>query len=497
MLSLMRRQTFVALVFASTFHLGAQTIVVPRAWDDAALKDWATPIAALGVRPGHFSAEEYYASPLDDYRTYPVYAAGREPSGYFERLQHTKPEPLIRPGELKTKADWIAAGKRVFEEYDLASFRHYEPAMIQEFHEATSQRLSRIAPRKDGTIPGARWVVTERGLGLTAENCTTCHRRALEDGSFLDGPGMSDTRAFFVVGMMAGAGLNSIPLPGDSPAMKDWRSFAVPWIANDIHEQIKTMGSPAFGPIFLASVGPNLTPRWNGSIFYPAKIPDLIVLKGQKYIDHTGTHKLRGVGDIMRYAALVSFSDISDFGPHRMLTDEQRKVPYHLPDEALYAMAVYIDSLEPPSNPNKFDRKAAAGKKIFDRECSGCHTPPYYTNGKLTSAEGFTPPKEMLREYDILPLSVKTDPSLALKTRKGTGFYKIPSLRGVWYRGRYLHDGSVTSLEEMFNPTRLDPNFVPTGFKGTDAHRAVLGHEFGLHLTDADREELIAFLKTL
>jgi hypothetical protein len=229
---------------------------------------------------------------------------------------------------------------------------------------------------------------------------------------------MSDTRAFFVTGIMAGAGLSTIRLTGDSPNMAEWRSFAVPWIDNDVHEQIKTMERPAFSRIFIASVGPNLAPRWNGSIFYPPKIPDLIALKGQKYIDHTGTHKLRGLGDIMRYAALVSYSDIGDFGSHRMLTETQRKIPYHLPDEALYALAVYIDSLESPPNPNKFDEKAAAGKKIFGRECSGCHTPPYYTNGKLTLAEGFTPPAEMMREYDVLPLSVKTDPSLALKTRR-------------------------------------------------------------------------------
>jgi hypothetical protein len=38
----------------------------------------------------------------------------------------------------------------------------------------------------------------------------------------------------------------------------------------------------------------------------------------------------------------------------------------------------------------------------------------------------------------------------------------------VWYRGRYLHDGAVTTLEEMFNPDRLKPDFVPTGFKGLD-----------------------------
>src|SRR5216684_4391072 len=33
---------------------------VPKTWDVVPLADWATPIAALGVRPGHFSVEEYY-----------------------------------------------------------------------------------------------------------------------------------------------------------------------------------------------------------------------------------------------------------------------------------------------------------------------------------------------------------------------------------------------------------------------------------------------------
>jgi hypothetical protein len=269
-------------------------------------------------------------------------------------------------------------------------------------------------------------------------------------------------------------------------------------VANDIHESLKTMPREMVGRTFGSSVGPNLTPRWNGSIFYPTKVPDLIVLKGQKYIDHTGTHRLRGPADLMRYAALVTFADIADFGPHRMLTDVQRKVPYHLPDEALYAMALYIQSLQPPPNPNPLDVKAAAGKKIFDREgCAGCHNPPDYTSGKLTLADGFTPSKELLREYDVIAVSVKTDPNLALKTRKGTGFYKVPSLRGVWYRGRYLHDGSVTSLEEMFNPERLKPDFVPSGFKGLDERRAVPGHEYGLSLAGPDRDALVAFLKTL
>lgn len=152
-LSLMTRHTFAGLFLASAVHLSAQKIEVPKTWDDAALKDRATPIAGLGVRPGHFSAEEYYASPLDNYRTYPVYAAGREPNGYWERLQHAKPEPLINPGALRTKAGWTAAGKRVFEEYDLASFRHYEPEIVQEFHESdlAAALANRSAQRRNHT----------------------------------------------------------------------------------------------------------------------------------------------------------------------------------------------------------------------------------------------------------------------------------------------------------------------------------------------------------
>jgi hypothetical protein len=109
--------------------------------------------------------------------------------------------------------------------------------------------------------------------------------------------------------------------------------------------------------------------------------------------------------------------------------------------------------------------------------CVNCHTPPLYTNNKLTLAEGFTPPPEHFRFLDIMRVSVGTDPGLALKTRKGTGYYKVPSLKGVWYRGRYLHDGSLTSLEEMFNPARLEETFEPSGFKppGFKA-RAVKGH---------------------
>ncbi len=46
-------------------------------------------------------------------------------------------------------------------------------------------------------------------------------------------------------------------------------------------------------------------------------------------------------------------------------------------DEQLYALALYIYSLKPPSNPNEFDSFATRGQKVFEREgCPACHTPP-------------------------------------------------------------------------------------------------------------------------
>jgi hypothetical protein len=121
-----------------------------------------------------------------------------------------------------------------------------------------------------------------------------------------------------------------------------------------------------------------------------------------------------------------------------------------------------------------------------------------YTSNKLTLAQGFDPPPDVPGTLDILRISLGTDPGLALKTRKGTGYYKVPSLKGVWYRGHYLHDGSVASLEEMFDPDRLKETHVPGGWRpqGSQTY-AIKGHEFGLRLDATERQYLIAFLRTL
>ncbi len=93
---------------------------------------------------------------------------------------------------------------------------------------------------------------------------------------------------------------------------------------------------------------------------------------------------------------------------------------------------------------------------------------------------------------------VGTDPRYALETRKGTGYYKVPSLKGVWYRGPLEHNGSVATLEDWFDPARLRDDYTPTGYKGYDGRkRSVAGHQFGLKAPPEDRKALIAFLRTL
>lgn len=85
-----------------------------------------------------------------------------------------------------------------------------------------------------------------------------------------------------------------------------------------------------------------------------------------------------------------------------------------------------------------------------------------------------------------------------MRTRRGTGYYKVPSIRGVWYRSMFGHNGWCASLEDWFDSHRVRDDYVPTGFKpyGVETF-AVKGHVFGLNLSTEDRKALIAFLQTL
>lgn len=207
----------------------------------------------------------------------------------------------------------------------------------------------------------------------------------------------------------------------------------------------------------------------------------------------------------MRYSEMIA--DVSDAltsygeGPNAKLKLENMGLGdgvKRTPDALLYALAIYLYSLKPPANPNPVDSHSQRGSQVFQASgCPQCHTPPLYTNNRLTLAAGFQPSTALTKTADIMPISVGTDPNLALKTRKGTGLYRVPSLRMLWLEAAFLHDGSIGSMEELFDPVRLNPDFRSSNWsKWTEPH-AVKGHPFGLTLPADDRSALVAFLKTL
>ena len=140
------------------------------------------------------------------------------------------------------------------------------------------------------------------------------------------------------------------------------------------------------------------------------------------------------------------------------------------------ALAAYVSSLASAlPSADAAAAAAPAGAALFASRCASCHVPPALTG----------PP---------VPLAVVgTDPALGESPERGTGTYRVPSLHGVGTRGPLLHDGTVPSLDAMFDPARVTPAFTGK----LHGSGAVPGHPFGLDLADADRAALVAYLRQL
>jgi hypothetical protein len=475
---------------------------IPKVWEDEAIESLEVPLAHAAASPVHISADYYYRIPVRPlYKTYPVYHPGKEPAGYFDTLKTMAPEiDSFDTSKFRTQADWIKAGELIFDapnDFDVSG-------TPQQFRDASFYSRFHIPVAKDGTVPFVRYVVREKGkveVGTVA--CGTCHTRVMPDGSVLKG-----AQGNFPFDA-ASDQLTDELLPLLRRLMR--MLYDVPWLGSDLGQQFDRM---TIADILqqAEAIPLGVEARHGTGLNVPAQIPDLIGVRDRRYLDHTGLIRHRGIGDIMRYAALNQAADVysryGDFVPvaedYKTLPEPYVDSPFgfangRYSDEQLYALAQFVYSLEPPKNPNKIDDLAQRGKDIFSREgCSNCHVPPLYTNNKLTLATGFQPPRQDLERFDIMPISVGTDSTLALKTRRGTGYYKVPSLKGVWYRGPFEHNGSVATLEDWFDPRRLQDGYVPTGWKGpgTKTH-AVKGHEFGLRLSPQDKKALIGFLRTL
>jgi len=62
-----------------------------------------------------------------------------------------------------------------------------------------------------------------------------------------------------------------------------------------VNERLKTFTRLDYEAYIVAASRGGAVPRWNGSLLYPAKVPDLIGIKDRKYIDSTlGGHLKTG-----------------------------------------------------------------------------------------------------------------------------------------------------------------------------------------------------------
>jgi len=189
----------------------------------------------------------------------------------------------------------------------------------------------------------------------------------------------------------------------------------------------------------------------------PIAIPDLRAVREQSHLQRSGAVRRRSLSALaIRIETLLITSHHEAVRP---------------PREVALGLALYLDSLADSLPVARVDHPGAA---VFAARCGGCHAPPTWGGGLVAAGE------------------VGTDPALARSPTRGTGSYRVPSLRGVGARRWLLHDGSVEGLDALLDPARLRDDYP--GARGVGA---IPGHVFGLDLPAPERSALRAFLSTM
>ncbi|MCA9709499.1 MAG: hypothetical protein KDK70_26920 [Myxococcales bacterium] len=202
----------------------------------------------------------------------------------------------------------------------------------------------------------------------------------------------------------------------------------------------------------------------------------------------------------------------------------------------------YVATIEAPSYPFAVDEALAAeGEAIFERDCACCHgtyaadpAQESYPNLLLPLDEVGTDPL-LATEIDQQPFAGWFNDSWygqigTLTTGDPFPGYVAPPLDGIWATAPYLHNASVPSLELVLDSTRRPKWWRRVDYDSThfdqqavgwpyleldygqdDAPDSVrkhvydttklghwnLGHTFGDHLSDDERQAVLEYLKTL
>ena len=460
------------------------------------------PLVSPEFPAKHASAEAYYKLPvLEVYKSHPIYRPDLAPSNYLAFLQAQQPEIEWDPAKLpQTQKDWIRAGEALFDAPTRIGRVAYGEVDINDPYVYQRDWYQAVKPTVggDGALPGIRFVIRRKGkLEIGVNACSMCHSRVMPDGFItLGAPGQFTYDASLAEDIRR-SGRVAAMIEQNRQLLR--RMYFTPWSPHtEVFEKLGAFDHQQMAVLFDGHVGGVMSID-RAAPWAPVKVPDLIRVADRKYLGATGLVQQRGIEDLMRFIALHSGGDaLTSFGSWTPPAAAKDLGP-RFSDEQIYALAQFLYSLKPPKNPYKPNSFTKKGRAVFEREgCGACHSGTNFTNNKLMPAPGFRVPEAHMKLYDILPESIGTDPALAMETRRGTGYYRVPSLNGLWYRGPFGHNGTVAELEHWFTPQRLSSDFFPAGFGGLSGPQAaVKGHEFGLRLNSQDMAALFGYLRTL
>lgn len=286
--------------------------------------------------------------------------------------------------------------------------------------------------------------------------------RPAADGTYPGARAFVDVDGNASIGITCAVCHTSVDKEGQVVVGDARRSFDYGALRLAYHEATKTFVDPDLARR-MKTWGPGRADVTEDDDEDPVAIPDLWGLRHQTFLTQAGT--IRHVGP----TALAIRQET------QLLHSNHQKV--RPPRELAFALAMFLYSLEPPQRPEraKPPPRADQGRALFEEHCASCHSNAAY-GGPSISAD-----------------RVGTDKALANGGARGTGKYRPPALIRVASAAPYFHHGAVPTLEDVLSPDRLDASYArsPLG-KGP-----VPGHVFGTKLPRADRDALLAFLRTL
>lgn len=154
--------------------------------------------------------------------------------------------------------------------------------------------------------------------------------------------------------------------------------------------------------------------------------------------------------------------------------------------DRLAPLADYIETLRAPGNPEPPDAGLVAeGEELFEADgCAGCHQGPRGSGTRLFDYDQIGTDAAMANWLDP---DGDGEPCCEVElTAPLTGRIKSPRLTGMWAKRRFLHNGSLASLDQLFcleaRPA-VDAEPLGTG-----------GHTMTCDLPAAHKSALIAYL---